>query len=94
MSEHAIIDEIPARAGGTWRFTRWSYDGAPLVAERCPKGLRHIDAYTVEIDEAGDLEIGGQHGPMPTIPGEVLARLVDDAIARGVLVVRTPPEKE
>lgn len=88
MSAPEVIDEIPARSGGTWRFTRWSYDGAPLVAERCPKGLRHIDAYTVEIDEAGDLEISGAHGtPLPTIPGEVLARLVADAIARGVLTV-------
>lgn len=88
MSEPEIIEEIPARAGGTWRFTRWSYDGAPLVAERCPKGLRHLDAYTVEIDEAGDLEISASHGaPLPTIPGEVLQRLVNDALARGVLAV-------
>lgn len=69
---------------GKWRLLRWEYDGAPLMAEH-PR-LSHRSAWTVEIDEAGDLVFGGleYEGANPCVPIEVLRELVDDAIARGV----------
>lgn len=86
----------PAHVGsvGKWRLLRWSYDGAPLMAEhphvpdlrKASLGLSVYGAWTVEIDEAGDLVFDGleYEGANPSVPVEVLRELVDDAIARGV----------
>lgn len=66
-----------------WQFERWEYDGAPLAARRVPRTSREDD-FTVEIDEAGDLVFDGlpYEGARPFVPGEVLSRLVADAIER------------
>lgn len=75
---------------GKWRLLRWSYDGAPLMAEHPPRknGAHKIvdGAWTVEIDEAGDLVFDGleYEGVNPYVPGDVLRALIDDAITRGV----------
>lgn len=79
---------------GKWRLLRWEYDGAPLMAEhphrpdprRSRLGLSIEGAWTVEIDQAGDLVFDGLpfEGANPSVPVEVLRELVDDAIARGV----------
>ena len=71
---------------GKWRLLRWEYEGAPLMAEHPAGPLRWDPSWTVEIDEAGDLEFDGlpYEGSAPCVPGEVLSVLVDDAIARNV----------
>lgn len=75
---------------GKWRLLRWEYDGAPLMAEhpehRWASGRVASAAWTVEIDQAGDLVFDGleYEGANPCVPCEVLRELVDDAIARGV----------
>jgi hypothetical protein len=71
---------------------RWRHDGSPLMAEHPPRrnGAHKIvdGAWTVEIDEAGDLVFDGLEysygGASPCVPGAVLRALVADAIARGV----------
>ena len=100
MSDPAIVCEIVCEIDtrhATWRLTRWSYDDAPLVAERRPKHRGGGPAYSVEIDASGDLEfdgVDGVDGVIPFVPRDVLCALVDDARARGVPRVRRAGERE
>ena len=74
---------------GKWRLLRWEYDGAPLMAEypaiQSTTGRIVDAAWTVEIDESGELVFDGlpYEGANPSVPVEVLRELIDDAIARG-----------
>lgn len=77
-----------------WTLARGDYDGAPLVATR-PQ-TRHRDENTAEIDPAGDMELtvafssqgyGGSCSHAPLLPRAVLALLIKDALARGVLTL-------
>ena len=80
--EIEIVGTVIVR-GVTWQFERWRYDGCPLSATRIPR-TRNEYRYSVEIDEAGDLEFNGlpYEAANPMVPGEVLRRLVADAVER------------
>ena len=78
-----VIREID-KLGCTWRLTRWSYDGAELVAERIPKA-KHVDGYSVCIDADGLCFDGVPDYCTPFVPSDVLRLLIADAQARGVL---------
>ncbi len=79
MTELVLKTNLECDAMPGWRFERFQYDGAPLIARRIKSG------YTVEIDNEGDLQFDEvTPGHNPFVSAAVLRELIADARTRMV----------